>query len=107
MFVIDKNDLNGTGNGDVCIRTDKGTLVALIFAGSQTMARASVVAAALNAAFSPSMTDLMVDPESLDAFMEANPLPDEFAHHETLLDDGRRIHILRGAAEDAGVDRAA
>ena len=27
----------------------------------------------------PTMTDMMVDPATLDAFMEANPLPDDFA----------------------------
>lgn len=80
MFVVDKNDLNGTGNGDVCVRTDKGMLVALIYAKkppAPNVEYAGIVAAALNAAFRPLHTDLMVDPESLDAFMEANPLPSD------------------------------
>jgi hypothetical protein len=78
MFVVDKKDLNGTGNGDVCVRTDKGTLVALIYARNPpepNIEYAEVVAAALNAAFRPSHTDLLISPESLDVFMEANPLP--------------------------------
>lgn len=32
-----------------------------------------------NAANAPTMTDLMVDPATLDTFMEANPLPDDKA----------------------------
>jgi hypothetical protein len=52
-------------------------LVALVYAHERATERAAVIAAALNAAFSPSMTDLMVSPESLDAWLEANPLPEE------------------------------
>jgi hypothetical protein len=78
MFVVDKNEFNGTGNGDVCVRTDKGTLVALIYARTPREPNteyADVVAAALNVAFCPAYTDLMVTPESLDAYLDANPPP--------------------------------
>lgn len=78
MFVIDPTDLSGAGNGDVCIRTDKGTLVALVYAEkplAPATARAEVVVAALNAAFAPSHTDLTISPEGLDDFMARNPLP--------------------------------
>jgi hypothetical protein len=73
-------DPNDVRNGDVCIRTKKGRLVALIYARTPPKADmevAQVVCEALNAAFSPSHTDMMVAPESLDAFLAANPLPEE------------------------------
>lgn len=66
----------GTGNGDIAIKTDNGQLVALVYASKRTDEFAEVIASALNAAFAPSMTDLMVTPEGLDAFLAANPLPD-------------------------------
>lgn len=73
MFVADCSDLNGSGNGDICIRTDKGTLVALVYA--QHVHTAGTILAALNAAYAPGHTDLMISPEALDAWLEANPLP--------------------------------
>lgn len=85
MFVIDKKDANGTGNGDFCVRTDKGALAALVYSCGNTEERAHVIAAALNAAFSPSMTDMMVEPS--EEWWAANPPPglDEVAevtpHH--------------------------
>lgn len=78
-FVI-ADDPNDVRNGDVCIKTDKGRLVALIYARQPpepNLEYARVVNAALNAAFAPGHTDLMVSPEALDAFMAANPLPDD------------------------------
>jgi len=73
MFVIDKKDANGTGNGDICVRTDRGSLAALVYSCGNTEERAHVVAAALNAAFSPSMTDMMVEPS--EEWWAANPHP--------------------------------
>lgn len=72
-FVVDSKDLNGTGNGDVCVRTDKDTLVAIVFAHDRAGEYASVIAGALNAAFSPSHTDMMLSPEDIDAWLDANP----------------------------------
>lgn len=69
-------------NGDLSVRSDKGRLVCLVYAmgmESDTLAYAQVIAAALNAAYSPSMTDMMVTPESLDAFLEENPPPEAAA----------------------------
>lgn len=77
----------GTGNGDVAIKTDKGRLVALVYAQHlprRTEEFASVIADALNSTFSPGMTDLMVDPQSLDRFLQGNPLPDD------IVEDGRK-----------------
>lgn len=74
MFVVAK-DPTDLGNGDLAVRTDKGTLVALIYAqfgDRRTEDVASVVAAALNAAFAPSHTDMMVTPAQLDAWLETN-----------------------------------
>lgn len=69
-------------NGDLAIRSDKGRLVALVYAmgmESDTKRYAQVIAAALNAAFSPSHTDMMVTPDQLDTWLEANPLSDGHA----------------------------
>jgi hypothetical protein len=70
-------EVNGTGNGDVSVRTHPGgVLVALIYARSdaeETRRYAEVACCALNAAFRPSMTDMMVTPEQLDAWLEQNP----------------------------------
>lgn len=77
MFIV-ADDPTNNGNGDLAVRTDKGRLVALIYAmgmRDDTHRYAEVVAAALNAAFNPSMTDMMVSPESLDDFLQKNPLP--------------------------------
>lgn len=63
MFVV-SNDPNGIGNGDVSIRTEKGALVVLVYASHAD--KAGIIASALNAAFSPSHTDLMVAPELMD-----------------------------------------
>lgn len=79
MFIVD-NDPNKNGNGDICIRTDKGRLVALIYARRPPEPEthvANVIAAALNSAFSPSHTDMMVTTEQLDRFLEQNLLPDD------------------------------
>jgi len=65
MFVIDTQDVNGTGNGDICIKTDKGTLVALVFAGKNASAFAECIAQCLNSTFCPWHTDLMVPPETV------------------------------------------
>ena len=65
-------------NGDIAIKSDKGRLVCLVYAmgmQSDTERYAEVVAAALNAAFAPGHTDLMVDPDGIEAWLEANPLP--------------------------------
>lgn len=70
-------DPNQLGNGDLAIRTDKGRLVALVYAQKDTQVVAEVIAEALRAAFAPGHTDLMVSPEELDAWLEANPLPPE------------------------------
>jgi hypothetical protein len=82
MFIVDA-DPNRLGNGDLAIRTDNGLpgsgrLAALVYARNSadlTRQYAEVIAAALNAAFCPSMTDLMLSPEQIDSFMEANQLP--------------------------------
>lgn len=71
-------DPNQIGNGDLAVRTDKGRLVALVYAQQDMAATerfAQVVASALCSAFAPTMTDMMVPPGSLDAWLEQNPLP--------------------------------
>ena len=78
MFVV-AGDITPQRNGDIAIRSDKGRLVALIYAmgmAGDSLRYAEVVCAALNAAFAPGHTDLMISPEALDEFMERNPLPD-------------------------------
>ncbi|MCA0032712.1 hypothetical protein [Mesorhizobium sp. B263B2A] len=47
-FVVDMADANGTGNGDICVRTDKGTLVALIYASANALEAATLAVTALN-----------------------------------------------------------
>ncbi|MGZ2449628.1 hypothetical protein ACVIRO_002382 [Rhizobium ruizarguesonis] len=79
MTYVVSEDPNNLGNGDVSIRTDNGTLIALVYSridDGRTRTVANVIAAALNAAFCPGHTDMMVTPESLDEFMAANPLPE-------------------------------
>lgn len=73
MFVADLNDPNNIGNGDVCVRTDKGTLVALVYACDRSSEYAATIANSLNAAFSPSMTDLMLSPEDIEEWLDKNP----------------------------------
>ena len=64
-------------NGDIAIRTSNGRLVALVYAsGDKTANYATAIAAALNAAFSPGMTDMMLTPEQMDAWLEQNPPSD-------------------------------
>lgn len=77
MFVIDTQDLNGSGNGDLVIRTDKGTLVALVYAHERSADYAGAIINALNAAFSPSHTDLMLSPEEINEWLEKNPPHDD------------------------------
>lgn len=76
-YRICKPHPEGTGNGDIAIKTDNGTLVALVYARARSEDFAETIVSALNSAFSPSMTDMMVPPEDLDAFLEANPLPND------------------------------
>lgn len=71
-------DPNNIGNGDLAIRTDKGRLVALVYArqsSEETTLYAQVIAEALRAVFTPGHTDLMVSPEELDVWLDKNPLP--------------------------------
>lgn len=71
MFVV-AEEAYGIGNGDLTVRTDKGRLVAVVYARptpAETKAYAEVMANALNAAFSPSMTDLMVTPEQIESYL--------------------------------------
>jgi len=85
MFKVD-SDPNKLGNGDLAIISEKGRLVALVYAMSgavKTKEYATVIAHSLNSAFLPSMSDMMVDPELLDSFLERNPLPKE--EHNDLL----------------------
>ena len=52
-FVVD-GDPTGNGNGDICVKTDKGRLVALVYANADLSPRSRVaiaIASALNAAF--------------------------------------------------------
>jgi len=80
MIYSVSEDPNKIGNGDVSIVTDNGTLVALVYAQHQrnkTAEIAAIIANALNAAFAPSMTDLMVEPKNLDDFVRNNPLPSD------------------------------
>lgn len=56
MFKVDEKDLNETGNGDIVIRTNKGTLVALIYAAQsreKTLEGAKVIVEALNKIYYP------------------------------------------------------
>lgn len=72
-------DPTGNGNGDICVRTDKGRLVALVYAGAglkPNVEIAEIIASVLNSALCPSHTDMMIAPGHLDRFMEDNPLPD-------------------------------
>lgn len=94
-FVVDAADLNGTGNGDVCIRTDKGTLVALVYASDGASDRANVIAEALNAAFAPGHTDLMVSPEELDDWLEKNPPPADAEHYAKLVEEMAELPVWR------------
>lgn len=78
MTFLVAGDLTPQQNGDLAIKSDKGRLVCLVYAmgaQSDTLRYAQVVAEALNAAFAPGHTDLMVDPDNLEAWLEANPLP--------------------------------
>lgn len=70
-------DPNQLGNGDLAIRTDKGRLVALVYAQKDAQAVAGVIAEALCAAFAPGHTDMMVDPDTLDVWLAQNPLPND------------------------------
>ena len=63
MFVVGE-DPTAIGNGDVSIRTDRGSLVALVY--SKHADKAGFIASSLNAAFAPSHTDLMVPPELME-----------------------------------------
>lgn len=75
MFVV-TGDETSQQNGDIAIRSDKGRLVALVYAmglASDTRDYANVVCDALNAAFFPGHTDLMISPEVLDEWLEQNP----------------------------------
>jgi len=75
MHKVD-DDPNRLGNGDLAIRTDNGTLVALVYAradSATTRRYAEVIASALNAAFCPTMTDLMVAAESISDWLAENP----------------------------------
>lgn len=77
MFVI-IGDETPQRNGDLAIRSDKGRLAAIVYSRgleSETRNYANVICNALNTAFSPGHTDLMVSPECLDAWMDQNPLP--------------------------------
>lgn len=84
-FVVD-GDPHNVRNGDMCVRTDKGKLVALVYARTPPTPNvefAQVIADALNAAFAPSHTDLMASPEAIDAWLAANQLPaDEGVEHD-------------------------
>jgi hypothetical protein len=84
MYVLD-TDPNKLGNGDICIRTDKGTLVALIysrFPPHENTRVAQIMVDALNSTFFPSHTDLMVSPESIGKWLEENPLPEDRSHEQ-------------------------
>lgn len=83
MFVI-TGDETAQRNGDLAIRSDKGRLAAIVYSRgleSETRNYANVICDALNAAFAPGHTDLMISPEALDDFMEWNPLPPDNAGH--------------------------
>ena len=73
MFCV-ADDPNNLGNGDLAIRSDKGRLAVLIYARQskeETVRYAQVVAEALNSAFSPRHTDLMIPPEEISAYLAA------------------------------------
>lgn len=103
-------DPNNLGNGDLAIRTDKGRLVALVYArqsAEETTLYAQVIAEALRAAFAPGHTDLMVSPEELDVWLDKNPLPPTI-HIRCELDTKDGIHVstalnvVRVECEDDG-----
>lgn len=79
MFVI-APDPTPQRNGDIAIRSDKGRLVALVYAmgvTTDTRRYAELIVSALNAALSPSMTDLMVDPSVIESIDYAGVLSED------------------------------
>ncbi|MBZ9894208.1 hypothetical protein LB545_07605 [Mesorhizobium sp. BR1-1-6] len=107
MFVV-AGDQTAQQNGDIAIRSDKGRLVALVYAmGSalKTVEYANVICGALNASFSPGHTDLMIIPEALDSWLEKNPLPEDETFKE-MVDRTSREGMAQGLRELRENERA-